>query len=157
MKMTYLISEKHTQQLISVISCSHTIDIRQKTLGTCSCRSVTRCWETVPLGHYDCSNAKDAHNSEVDKSRLRGTVEGVVQPWHKGAHDEKCNAWVVKPDDKKPHRHTRGVKICPEKLRFFLSFFFSFLFLFLKHARALLIPCIHTDKKNIFRFWILSF
>lgn len=47
-------------------------------VGTCSCRSVTRCRETVPLGHYDCSNAKDTYNGEVDKSGLRGAIEGVV-------------------------------------------------------------------------------
>lgn len=68
-------------------------------VGTCSCRSVTRCRETVPLGHYDCSNAKDTYNGEVDKSGLRGTIEGVVQPWHKGAHDQKCNARVVKSEE----------------------------------------------------------
>lgn len=65
---------------------------------TCSCRSVTRCRESVPLGHYDGSNAEDTYNGEVDKSRLRGTIERVVQPRHEGAHDEEGNARIVKPE-----------------------------------------------------------
>lgn len=59
---------------------------------------MTRCREPVPLGHYDGSNAEDTNNGEVDKSRLRGTVEGVVQPGHKGAHNQEGNARVVKPE-----------------------------------------------------------
>lgn len=62
----------------------------------CSCRSVTRCREPVPLGNYDGCNAEDTYNGEVDKSRLRRTIEGVVQPGHEGAHDQEGNARVVK-------------------------------------------------------------
>lgn len=61
-------------------------------VNTCSCRSVTGCRESIPLSNDDGSNAQDTHNGEVDKSRLRGAVEGVVQPWHKGAHDQESNA-----------------------------------------------------------------
>ena len=66
--------------------------------STCSGRSVTRCREAVPLGHYDGGNAENTYNGEVDKSRLRGTVERVVQPGHKGAHDQEGNARVVKSE-----------------------------------------------------------
>lgn len=73
-------------------------------VSTCSCRSVTRCREPVPLGHYDCSNAKDTYNGEVDKSRLRGAIEGVVQPRHEGAHDQEGNARVVKSEEREWER-----------------------------------------------------
>lgn len=69
-------------------------------VNTCSCRSVTGCRESIPLSNHDGSNAQDTHNGEVDKSRLRGAVEGVVQPRHKGAHDQKSNAWVVQSEMK---------------------------------------------------------
>lgn len=62
---------------------------------------MTRCREPVPLGHYDGGNAEDADNGEVDKSRLRGTIERVVQPGHEGAHDQEGNARVVKPEEKR--------------------------------------------------------
>lgn len=68
--------------------------------NTCSCRSVTGCRESIPLSNDDGSNAQDTHNGEVDKSRLRGAVEGVVQPRHKGAHDQESNAWVVQSEMK---------------------------------------------------------
>lgn len=61
---------------------------------------MTRCGEAVPLGHYDGGNAEDTNNGEVDKSRLRGTIEGVVQPGHEGAHDQEGNARVVKPGER---------------------------------------------------------
>ena len=67
-------------------------------VSTCSRRSVTRCREAVPLGHYDGSNAEDTYNGEVDKARLRGTVERVVQPGHEGAHDQEGDARVVKSE-----------------------------------------------------------
>lgn len=63
-----------------------------KLVNTCSCRSVTGCSESIPLSNYDGGNAQDTHNGEVDKSRLRGAVEGVIQPRHKGAHDQESNA-----------------------------------------------------------------
>lgn len=61
-------------------------------VNTCSRRSVTGCRESIPLSNDDGSNAQDTDNGEVDKSRLRGAVEGVVQPRHKGAHDQESNA-----------------------------------------------------------------
>lgn len=60
---------------------------------------MTRCREPVPLGNYDGCNAEDTYNGEVDKSRLRRTIEGVVQPGHEGAHDQEGNARVVKPEE----------------------------------------------------------
>lgn len=68
--------------------------------STCSCGPVTRCRESVPLGHYDGGNPENTDNGEVDKSRLRGTIEGVVQPGHEGAHDQQGNARVVEPDER---------------------------------------------------------
>ena len=77
---------------------------------------MTRCREPVPLGHYDSGNAEDTYNGEVDKSRLRGTIEGVVQPGHEGAHDQEGDARVVKPEERGGgHRDNSWVfdcKIC---------------------------------------------
>lgn len=62
---------------------------------------MTRGSESVPLGHYDGSDAKNTNDGEVDKSRLRGTIEGVVQPGHEGAHDQEGDARVVEPGERR--------------------------------------------------------
>lgn len=60
---------------------------------------MSRCGEPVPLGHDDGGDSEDTYNGEVDKARLRGTIERVVQPGHKGAHDQEGDARVVKPEE----------------------------------------------------------
>lgn len=82
-----------------------------KLVGTCSCGSVTGCREAVPLGHYDGSNAEDTYNGEVDESRLRGTVERVVQPGHEGAHDQEGNARVVESEERTKRQQLLGVRL----------------------------------------------
>lgn len=79
---------------------------------------MSRCGEAVPLGHYNGGNAEYTNNGEVDKSRLRRTIEGVVQPGHEGTHDEERDARVVKPegqikDSLDPFRNTICALILP--------------------------------------------
>lgn len=73
---------------------------------TCSDSSVLRCGEEVALRDGDGSQAQDAHHYQVDEAGLRRAVEGVVQPGHKGAHDEEGDPAVVQPG----HANTKRLK-----------------------------------------------
>lgn len=69
---------------------------------TCSNSSVLWCGEEVALGDDDGGQSQYAHHNQVDETRLRRAVEGVVQPGDKRAHDQEGNPTVVQPRDRKP-------------------------------------------------------
>lgn len=51
--------------------------------STCSNSSVLWCGEEVALGDGDGGQSQYAHHDQVDETRLRRAVEGVVQPGDK--------------------------------------------------------------------------
>ncbi len=69
-----------------------------KWLPTCSGGSVAGSGETVPLGNDNSCNAQHTDDCEVDETRLRRAVEGVVKPGYKRAHDQQSNARVVQSE-----------------------------------------------------------
>lgn len=62
---------------------------------SCSYPSVLRGCKHIPLGDYYGCNAQDTNHDQVDEAGLRVAIEGVVKPWNKAAHDEKCDARVI--------------------------------------------------------------
>lgn len=68
---------------------------------TCSNSSVLWCGEEVTLGDSDGGQSQYTHHNQVDETRLRRAVEGVVQPGHERAHDQEGNPTVVQPRDRK--------------------------------------------------------
>lgn len=54
-------------------------------------------WRSKEVTLRDCNGcqAQDTHYYKVDEAGLRGTVEGVVEPWDKTAHDQESYTRVV--------------------------------------------------------------
>lgn len=64
-------------------------------LPTCSGGPVAGRGETVPLCNDDGCYTQHTDDCEVDETRLRRAVEGVVKPGYKRAHDQQSNSGVV--------------------------------------------------------------
>lgn len=64
---------------------------------TSSDSSVLRRGEEVALGDGDGGQTQYTHHDQVDETRLRGAVEGVVQPGDERAHDQEGDPTVVQP------------------------------------------------------------